>query len=125
VYVGNTAGSGFVFKNNIVDGFSGTLPADTVTEYNLLTFRGPLHRDSEEGDVKARPLGKGEMLVDGIARVVADAENGDCRLRPDSPALDAGADLGDSVPTDIEGRKRPQGGGYDVGAYEGAAAQPR
>jgi len=39
------------------------------------------------------------------------------RLHPTSPALDAGLTL-PSVNADIEGRSRPQGVAYDIGAYE-------
>jgi hypothetical protein len=46
-----------------------------------------------------------------------DAERFDFRLRKGSPAIDAGAR--DRAPqTDIDGRKRPQERGVDVGAYE-------
>lgn len=37
-------------------------------------------------------------------------------LQPDSPAIDAGADVG--VVEDFDGNPRPQGAGYDIGAYE-------
>ena len=40
----------------------------------------------------------------------------DLRLQPDSPARNAGADVGVSV--DIAGTPRPQAGGFDLGAYE-------
>ena len=44
-------------------------------------------------------------------------ESFDFRLRPGSPAMDAGAT--ERAPeTDFEGRRRPQGGRVDVGAYE-------
>jgi hypothetical protein len=39
------------------------------------------------------------------------------RLSPDSPAIDAGVSLAD-VQTDFYGVARPQGTGYDIGAYE-------
>lgn len=46
-----------------------------------------------------------------------DAENDDFHLGVFSPARDAG--VADSAPEhDIEGRPRPQGRGYDLGAYE-------
>jgi len=46
-----------------------------------------------------------------------DPDNGDFRLKPGSPGIDAGATLPD-VKTDLEGTPRPQGTAYDVGAYE-------
>jgi len=41
----------------------------------------------------------------------------DFRLLPDSPLVDAGVALED-VPRDLIGVARPQGSGYDIGAYE-------
>ena len=49
------------------------------------------------------------------ARFVNSSQN-DFRLRADSPAIDAGVDIGLSM--DIDGNPRPQGAGYDIGAYE-------
>jgi parallel beta-helix repeat protein len=49
--------------------------------------------------------------------IFVDADNADLRLRPGSPAIDRGAKL-DSVPTDIEGRPRPQGAAADAGCFE-------
>jgi hypothetical protein len=46
-------------------------------------------------------------------------ECGDHRLRPESPALDAGAPL-PTVTVDLLGTPRPFGPGWDVGAYEKA-----
>lgn len=43
--------------------------------------------------------------------------SGDYRLRPGSPAVDAGAATG-FPSTDIDGTPRPQGGGVDIGVYE-------
>lgn len=46
-----------------------------------------------------------------------DAGRGNFRLRPSSPAIDRGADMG-AGHTDLEGTARPQGKGWDIGAYE-------
>jgi len=46
----------------------------------------------------------------------ADPAADDYHIRADSPAIDAGMNMG--VTTDLEGTPRPQGGGYDIGAYE-------
>ena len=42
----------------------------------------------------------------------------DLRLQPNSPALNIGASLGNPYNIDILGISRPQGAGYDAGAYE-------
>ena len=51
-----------------------------------------------------------------------DAGADDYQLAPTSPALDTGETRAD-VPTDIVGVGRPQGAGFDVGAYERPVAQ--
>jgi len=52
----------------------------------------------------------------------------DFRLQANSQAINAGANVGSDVPTDKDGVSRPQGGAYDIGAYEyvsgGGGAQP-
>jgi hypothetical protein len=45
------------------------------------------------------------------------AGGGDYHLSADSPAIDAGT-AGRAPPTDLDGVARPQGAGYDIGAYE-------
>jgi hypothetical protein len=55
-------------------------------------------------------------LTDRDPRFV-DSGKRDFPLRPDSPALNAGMTLGE-VAADLEGRPRPQGQAYDIGAYE-------
>lgn len=42
----------------------------------------------------------------------------DFRLKPNSPLIDAGYDLGGLVVDDFIDVSRPSGGGYDIGAYE-------
>ena len=51
------------------------------------------------------------------AALFVDAGSDDYHLSPTSPALDAGETRAD-VPTDIAGVARPQGAGFDIGAYE-------
>ena len=50
--------------------------------------------------------------------IFVDPDNNDFHLKAGSPGIDNGADLKDLVPIDIEGNKRPQGKGYDIGAFE-------
>ncbi len=42
----------------------------------------------------------------------------DYHLKSTSSAIDAGVNLGNLVPNDFDGIPRPQGAGYDIGAYE-------
>ena len=53
------------------------------------------------------------------------AASGNFNLGSNSPAIDAGVTLVE-VPSDFSGVGRPQGGGYDVGAYEyvGGSSSP-
>ncbi len=53
-----------------------------------------------------------------INPLFVDSQNGDYHLQAGSPAIDAGDNLGVSVPNDFVGTLRPQGKGYDIGAYE-------
>lgn len=46
----------------------------------------------------------------------------DYRLKAGSPAIDAGTTLAD-VPTDLEGKTRPIGAAFDIGAFEYGTAQ--
>lgn len=58
------------------------------------------------------------MMIKAAPRFV-DPLNRDYRLRSDSAAINAGRDVG--VTTDIDGDRRPQHGGFDIGADEHSA----
>ena len=66
-------------------------------------------------------------LAEEYARVRAENDwaADDYRLKAASPALDRGTaayDAKSAPATDIQGNPRPQGAGWDLGAYEGAGA---
>jgi hypothetical protein len=63
--------------------------------------------------------GPGNLAVE--AKAFRDVGNGDFRLAPGSPAIDAGQQL--NVVVDREGVRRPQGAAPDAGAYELAASR--
>jgi hypothetical protein len=50
------------------------------------------------------------------ADMFVNASGGDFHLAPGAAAIDAGVDVG--IAEDLEGTPRPQGGGFDMGAYE-------
>jgi parallel beta-helix repeat protein len=65
-------------------------------------------------DVHGGYPGEGNFHGDPL---FVDAENGDYHLSVSSPCMNAGTPEG-APDTDIEGNPRPQGYGYDIGAYE-------
>ena len=62
----------------------------------------------------------GTEIIDGDP-LFADADGGDFHLTDGSPCVDRGTSVG-APGVDIEGRARPRGGGYDLGAFESDAA---
>jgi hypothetical protein len=58
--------------------------------------------------------------------MLTSAERGDFHVQAGSPAIDMGLPMPEVI-NDFDGRKRPQGAGYDIGAYESpsGAAVPR
>ncbi|MFB3883543.1 MAG: choice-of-anchor Q domain-containing protein, partial [Armatimonadota bacterium] len=120
---------GVTVKNNLVFGNSsrwGTGPQITAwssshitSDYNLLSPpdsglpEGP-HSITIADDAVWRSHNGG--LVIGLARR-------DLHLAPSSPAIDKGADLSATgITCDIDGTPRPQGKGWDIGAYEWKSA---
>jgi hypothetical protein len=66
--------------------------------------------------------GEGDIAIDPL--FVAGWPNVDLHLQENSPAIDAGTSIG-APSTDLEGKSRPSGEGYDIGAYEYGEPVPR
>jgi hypothetical protein len=62
-------------------------------------------------------LGTGNVYGDPLFVSPAFGTTGDYHLQNGSPAIDAGTSTG-APHADLEGRLRPQGDGYDIGAFE-------
>mgnify|MGYP005840015307 CR=1 FL=1 len=105
VFSNNTKPEGLVFRNNIIDGLAGNLPA--VYEHNLYTSWGPNQKDQR--------LGRGERFEDDLSKIFVNPDARDYRLRLGSPAIGAGLPL-DNVTDDFEGQPRPQDRPPDLGA---------
>ena len=108
-----------IFLNNVVgngDDVLGSRNADfTIAATNCLFFGNTLQNgdpadntqrpDDETGSLTDDPLLDALLLIPGLG----------------SPAIDAGIDpatVGVTVTTDFNGDPRPQGAGYDIGAFE-------
>jgi len=74
--------------------------SEVIVTYSLVKD-GPDASWPGEGNISQDPLFVGD---------------GDYHLLPSSPCIDAGTDV--DVSMDIEGNERPQGQGFDIGAYE-------
>jgi hypothetical protein len=105
-----------VIANNIIVGTTGALilyddyPTEVTIDYNLF-YASYYDEDNVYGAnyIQANPL-----LVN---------PPGDFRLQSGSPAIDAGSATF-APSTDYAGVSRPQGAGYDIGAYEYTGDQP-
>lgn len=97
-----------VIKNNIFydTGTSYWFPenSDSVGDYNLIF-------ESQDP-----PVGGAHDLL-GIDPLFVDIGEDDFRLQRNSPAIDAGEPLPE-VDVDYDGVSRPQGAGWDIGAFE-------
>jgi hypothetical protein len=69
-------------------------------------------------------LGEGNISVDPMFVAPAWGSDGDYHLQAESPGIDAGTSSGAPL-LDLDGRSRPQGAAYDIGAYEFGDAIPR
>ncbi len=87
-------------------------PVITVT-YSNIKFTGVY---TGVGNINADP-----RFVLPISYTAAPTTTGNYHLRAGSPAIDHGTNAG--VTTDLDGRKRPLGKGYDMGAYESPAVR--
>jgi len=110
-----------LFANNVVgngDDILGSRNASfTIAAINCLFFGNTLQNGSDADNTQRPDEETGSILADPLL----DADN---IPGVGSPAIDAGVDpatVGVTVTTDFAGNARPQGAGYDIGAYEAPA----
>ncbi len=96
------------FSNNIIDDQHVGAPADTITG-TFCTYTNNLIRP------QSTQVGTGNVL--NVDPKFVDPTNADYHLKMGSPAIDA-ASSGANDPDDFDGTPRPQGAGYDLGAFE-------
>jgi len=103
---GNTGGG--------TQGISDAASSTTVATYSIVQggYTG-------NGNVNSDPVFINPSDPDGADNIFGNADDG-LRLSFISPALNAGTSTGAFTTIDVTGVARPQGTGYDMGAYEGA-----
>jgi parallel beta-helix repeat protein len=112
-------------RNTIIANGSGPVyfgdSVNLTAEYNLFYRPG----GGEQVYADGRGYGPGELGQLGPGNIFGDpkfvapawGEEGDYHLRDGSPAINAGTATG-APAIDLDGVTRPQGAGYDMGAYE-------
>jgi parallel beta-helix repeat protein len=97
-----------ILRNNILDG------GGKGGDHNIYTGLS-WSQDARYG----WKLGTNETLVKDLGKIFADPAQNDFHLKAGSPAIDTGTDVSaDGFDTDIEGKRRPVGKAWDIGAYE-------
>lgn len=115
-----------IANNTVFENGRGILTGPDFTIINNISYDNESANYDVRGDARiAKNLshGSGSEQMPGV--IVADPRfvdyqsdgSGDYHLAPDSPGLDGGT-AEDAPAVDLDGTERPQGDGYDIGAYE-------
>jgi hypothetical protein len=124
-------GTGNTLYNNILLGGGGValrLSSDSLSgltsDYNIGTSGGSSFEQSDDsGSTQSLTKWQSQSgqdkhsLTATTSQLFVNASANNYHLLSTSPAVNAGTST-DAPGTDIEGTKRPNGGGYDIGAYE-------
>jgi len=99
-------------RNNVISGF-GDFPSTGAIISNNLHTKFCWNQKTYPGDI-FNP----DRSAMNLANIFVNPSANDYHLKSGSIAIDAGVNLPGLVDVDIEGRSRPQGSAWDIGAYE-------
>jgi hypothetical protein len=123
----NNQGGGFLIHMNRALIYNNTVYNNdsSFNYYGGMTIKGGSGHSVKnnlffQNDVTGISLDSTNLI--GVNPQFVDAANINLRLKAGSPGIDAGTAL--PLTTDIDGAARPQGAGYDVGAYEFGVPHP-
>ncbi len=127
VQYGNPVPVEIIMINNIFSGRGPNCPiyigetSSIIAENNLFYFPNSAfileHGNAVYDSTNIQNLGTGNIYGNPLFIRTAWGDEGDYHLKDGSPAIDAGTS--NNAPSiDLEGNPRPQGNGFDIGAYE-------
>ena len=100
-----------VYQNGTAGPYGFSISASNAVVRNNISYQNSVnYTDAGSGTVADHNLL-------GVDAKFVNAAAGDFHLQAGSPAIDAGATIS-MVTTDLGGLARPQGAGYDIGAFE-------
>jgi hypothetical protein len=100
--------------------YNATLDVGTKIEYNMTNLRNLCERFSANGSCSLARVRSNQLGVD-FSSMFSNPTARDYSLKLGSPAVDAGFAIG-TFNTDYSGTSRPQGAGFDIGAFEFASS---
>lgn len=114
------------YKNDKDGIYIGDLPIENIITRNNIVSNNGRYQIQKVGSITG--LTVDHNLIDGSTQITGDdyvegnpkfvnPAVGNFHLQEDSPAIDSGSSV-DAPSVDYDGNLRPQGAGYDIGAYE-------